>query len=335
LLVESGRGWLGAAFIPSNTFTVSEIKLLNKTILTILAIVIINSGSHAMDLYQVRYFLTIAETGNFSRAAERLYLSQPSLSTGIKKLEQELGVALFERGGRRTVLTPAGRSFLEKATIIMGQYQSAMHELKGFHEQPMLRLGALTTLRVSDLADLVSTFQQHHPNVSIELRDGSQEKLRDWLEQGEVDIMLTVLSEREEPQASTVLFRQPLMLAVPDNHPFAHRTSVRLAELDGQPFIDRINCEFAQRECEILDAASIRPKVVYRASHEEWVISWIKAGLGISIMPLWRGLKGIVYLPIVDLDFQRTIGIKWRHQQNTKIVEQFCHYAASHNWEVL
>lgn len=287
-----------------------------------------------MDLYQVRYFLTIAETGNFSRAAERLYLSQPSLSTGIKKLEQELGVSLFERGGRRTVLTTAGRVFLKKATIIMDQYQAALHELKGFDDQPILRLGALTTMRVTELADLVSTFQQHHLNVTIELRDGTQEKLRDWLEQGEVDVALTVLGDREEPQASAVLFRQPLLLAVPHTHPFAQRTSVRLEELDDQPFIDRINCEFAERECEILEAKNIHPKVVNRASHEEWVISWIKAGLGISIMPRWRGLMGIVYIPIVDLDFQRTIGIKWRQQQSSKIVEQFCHYAASHNWEV-
>ena len=93
------------------------VKLLSKTIFAIKVIGSINS----IDLYQVRYFLTIAETGNFSQAAERLYLSQPSLSKGIKKLEQELSVTLFERGGRRTVLTAAGRSFLEKATVIMEQ----------------------------------------------------------------------------------------------------------------------------------------------------------------------------------------------------------------------
>jgi DNA-binding transcriptional LysR family regulator len=324
------EGFIGVSYALAHAFMLGEVKLLSKTILAIEAI----KGINSMDLSQVRYFLTIAETGNFSRAAERLYLSQPSLSTSIKKLEQELGVALFERGGRRTVLTTAGRSFHRKATIIMGQYQAAMHELKEFHDQPILRLGALTTMRVAELADLVSTFQQDHPNVTIELRDGTQEKLRDWLELGEIDVTLTVLGDREEPQASTVLFCQPLLLAVPHTHPFAQRTSVRLAELDGQPFIDRINCEFAQRECEILDAANIHPKVVYRASHEEWVISWIKAALGISIMPRWRGLTGIVYLPVVDLDFQRTIGIKWRRQQNSKIVEQFCHYATSHSWEV-
>ncbi|NJN91106.1 MAG: LysR family transcriptional regulator [Leptolyngbyaceae cyanobacterium SL_5_14] len=294
-----------------------------------------------MDLYQVRYFLTIAETGNFSRAAERLYLSQPSLSTGIKKLEQELGVSLFERGGRRTVLTAAGRSFLEKATVIMEQYQAALHELKGFHDQPILRVGVLSTMRVAELADLVSRFQHHHPNVAIELHDGTLETLREGLEQGDIDVAVTVLSLRpstdssvqDESQNSTTLFRQPLWLAVPPSHSFAQRASIRLAELDGQPFIDRVNCEFFQQECQILNAANIHPKVVYRASHEEWVIALVRAGLGISIMPYWCGLTEITYLPIADLDFQRTIGLKWRQHQNSDLVEQFCRFASSHDWE--
>ena len=294
-----------------------------------------------MDLYQIRYFLTIAETGNFSRAAERLYLSQPSLSTGIKKLEKELGVTLFERGGRRTVLTPAGRSFLAKATAIVEQYQSALHELKGFREQPTLRVGVLSTMRVAELAELVSSFREHHPNVTFELYDRTLDKLRDSLEAGEVDVAITVLSVRsntdasirEDPQTSTVLFQQPLLLAVPLSHPFAQRASVRLAELDGQPFIDRVNCEFFQQECQILNAANVKPKVVYRASQEEWVISLVGAGLGLSIMPYWHGLAGIVYLPIADLNFQRTIGLRWRQHQKSELVEQFCRFAASHSWE--
>ncbi|MEM7772671.1 MAG: LysR family transcriptional regulator [Cyanobacteria bacterium P01_E01_bin.6] len=294
-----------------------------------------------MDLYQVRYFLTIAETGTFSRAAERLYLSQPSLSAGIKKLEQELGVSLFERGGRRTVLTAAGRSFMEKATVIMDQYQAALHELKGFNDETTLRIGVLSTMRVAILANLVSTFQQQYPHVTLELHDGTLGTLQKDLEQGDIDVALTVLGLRgvtepdlhPDPQASTMLFRQPLMLAAPPSHPFAQRSSIRLADLDGQPFIDRVSCEFFPKECQILDAANIRPKVVYRASHEEWVISLLQAGLGLCIMPFWRGIPGIVYLPVSDLDFQRTVGVKWRSPQPSELVTQFCRFASSHNWE--
>lgn len=294
-----------------------------------------------MDLYQIRYFLTIAETGNFSRAAERLYLSQPSLSAGIKKLEQELGVSLFERGGRRTVLTAAGRSFMKKASVIMEQYQAALNELKRFNDETTLRVGVLSTMRVTVLADLVSRFQYYYPHVTIELHDGTLKTLQNDLEQGDVDVILTVLSLRgvthpmaqADSQTSNTVFRQPLLLAVPLKHPFAQRTSVRLAELDGQPFIDRISCEFFPQECQLLDAANIHPKVVYRASHEEWVISLIQAGLGLCIMPYWHEIPGIKYLPVSDLDFERTIGLKWRQHQRSDLVEQFCDFAASYNWE--
>ncbi|ASC70553.1 LysR family transcriptional regulator [Halomicronema hongdechloris C2206] len=285
-----------------------------------------------MDIYQLRYFLTIAETGSFSRAAERLYLSQPSLSAGIKKLEQELGVCLFERGGRRTVLTPAGRAFQAKAMAIMGQYQAALKELKGFYERPILRVGVLSTLRVAELAALVSTFQHHHPHVTIEVHDGTLALLREKLEQGDVDVTLTALADRDDPQLSTALFQQKLLLALPLTHPLAQRASIRLTELDGQPFIDRVNCEFHEQECQILAAADVQPNIIYRASHEEWVIALIQAGLGVSIMPHWQGLSRIAYLPIADVDFQRTVGMKWRQQQTSKLVEQFCHFAASHSW---
>ena len=84
-----------------------------------------------MDLYQIEYFLAIAEYGGFSLAADRLNVSQPSLSNGIKKLEKELGVLLFERGGRRALLTPAGKSFVEQAENIRQQYQSALNLVRG------------------------------------------------------------------------------------------------------------------------------------------------------------------------------------------------------------
>ena len=294
-----------------------------------------------MDLYQIRYFLAIAETGSFSRAAERLYLSQPSLSTGIKKLERELGVPLFERGGRRTVLTPAGRAFLTKAEAILEQYRAALHELKGFRDRPTLRVGVVSTMRVTELAELVGRFRKHYPHVTMELHDGTLETLQEELEKGTIDVAISVLSliangEKfgwEAPQICKALFRQPLWLAVPKNHPFAERSSVCLADLDGQPFIARLNCEFFKQECQILNSANVHPQVVYRASHEEWTISLLAAGLGIAIMPFWKGLPGIQYIPLSDLDFQRTIGLKWRQKQHSDLVQLFCNFATSHNWE--
>ncbi|PMB54025.1 LysR family transcriptional regulator [Fischerella thermalis CCMEE 5201] len=286
-----------------------------------------------MDMYQIRYFLAIAETGGFTKAAERLFVSQPSLSAGIKKLEQELGVTLFERGGRRAILTPAGKFFLEKAKTILNEYQVTLRELKGFHHQPTLRLGTLRTIRISSLARLIRDFQAQHPNMLIELVDGTIEDLRNTLESGDIDLAITVLDNREDPKTSMILYKQRRMLAVPTSHPFAQRGSVRLMELNQQPYIDRLHCELWGETQNLFASKDIQPQVIYKADHEEWVISLIAAGLGMSIMPEWQGIPGVTYIPVLDLPLQRAIGLIWRAKQESVVINKFCAFAASHYWQ--
>ena len=157
-----------------------------------------------MDIYQIRYFLAIAETGGFTKAAERLFVSQPSLSTGIKKLEQELGVIL---------------------------------------------------------------------------------------------------------------------------------KSVRLTELDGQPYIDRINCRLRSIIKQQFEVKRIQHHVVYRADNEDWVIALVAAGLGITVMADWRNLPGITHVPIADWRWERTLGLVWRTGQDNESVQAFCKFAIGHNWQ--
>jgi DNA-binding transcriptional LysR family regulator len=131
-----------------------------------------------MDTNQIRYFLAIVETGGFTKAADSLMLSQPALSLSMRRLEQELGVTLFERGGRRAMLTPAGQFFLETARDILNQYEVALNGLRTFSSQPSLRLGMLRTLRIDDLSRMITTFREQYPNIVIELRDGSAKDLQ-------------------------------------------------------------------------------------------------------------------------------------------------------------
>lgn len=285
-----------------------------------------------MDLYQIRYFLVIVETGSFTKAAERLFVSQPSLSAGIKKLEQELKVTLLERGGRRTALTPEGRFFLERARAILKEYDAAIHGLRGFHSQPVLRLGTPRTIPIASLSRVIATFQAQHPHVTLELRDGLPEDLQDLLENGELDLVLTAVNGPNPPQASQLLFQQQLMLAVPHSHPLAKRSSVRLADLDQKPYIERIACEVWRAYPNLFEAEGVHPRIVYRADHEEWVISLISAGLGISIIPVWRELTEITYLPITDQSLCRTVGLRWRSQQDSEWVDQLRTFLSSHDW---
>lgn len=286
-----------------------------------------------MDINQIEYFLAIVDTGGFTRAADSLFISQPSLSVGIKKLERELGVTLFERGGRQAVLTPAGQFFLDTAREILNRYQTTVNELRKFRDRPSLRLGVLRTLRIEDFASMIAQFREIYTHTVIELRDGTVKDLHRWLEQGEVDLILTEIGEFEDLDASQVLFQQQYLLAVSTDHPFANKSAVALTELDGQPFIGRSECEVWGKAPQIFKAAGVEPRVVYLADREEWAIAMVKSGLGITIMPVWPGLPEIVYIPIAEMELSRKVGLKWRGHQSSDLVKQFCLFAASHSRE--
>ena len=287
-----------------------------------------------MELYQIRYFLTIAEVKSFTKASEQLYVSQPSLSAGIKKLEQELDVVLFERGGRRILLTAAGQRFQESAQAILAAYQSARHDLQQLKEQPTLQIGILHTLRSSNIAKIIGAFHKQYSHVTVVVLSGHLQDLQDWLEQGKIDLAITWLREQDNLQNSQFLFHQPLTLAIPHHHKFAQAKSVCLADLDGQPYIERINCEFWRAYDKMFEAAGVKPNIVYSANNEEWVISLIQEGMGISIMPTWADLTTIIYVPMTDLSLSRTIGLRWRSQQELKPLEWFRDFAMEHDWQV-
>jgi DNA-binding transcriptional LysR family regulator len=286
-----------------------------------------------MDIYQIRYFLAIVETGGFTKAAERLLVSQPSLSAGIKKLERELGVILLERGGRKAILTPAGQFFLTKAQSILAEYQSALNELKTFKSQPVLRLGLLRTIRISSFARLIGVFRQTYPQVAIELQDGGTVELQERLEAGEIDLLVTGLDGIEANGNVLSLFTQGIALAVANSHPFAHRKSIRLAELDGQPYIDRIHCRLRLSVNQKFEEHGLHHQVVYRADNEDWVLALIAAGLGVTIMAQWRNSPGVTYVPLADWTLERTIGLVWRSGDKNDSVRAFCQFAASHDWQ--
>lgn len=287
-----------------------------------------------MDLYQIRYFLKIVEVGSFTKAAEQLYVSQPSLSAGIKKLEQELDACLFERGKRRILLTDAGRLFQRRAQTILAEYQSIHRDLKTLKGQSTLRIATLHSLRSYNMASLIGAYQAQNPNVSIEICNGFLEDLQDWLERGAVDLTITWLREQDTPQTTQFLFHQPLTLAVPQQHEFTKLKSVCMADLDGQPYIERLNCEFWKTYPKLFESAGIAPKVVYSSNNEEWVISLIQANVGMSIMPVWNDLSNITYLPMMDLSLSRTVGLRWRSQLNSESLQGFLDFVVDHDWHV-
>ena len=148
---------------------------------------------------------------------------------------------LFERGGRQVTLTPAGHFFQERARRILTEHEAVVRDLQAFQGLPLLRLGALCTLRIATLAALIHEVRCRHPYISFELRNGSLEEVQAWLQQGEIDVALTLVEPDSGPN-NHFIFSQQLSIAVADSHPVASWKIFDLAELDDVPFIERIKC---------------------------------------------------------------------------------------------
>ena len=280
-----------------------------------------------MDLYQIRYFLAVVDAGNFSRAAERVHVTQPTLSAGIKKLEDELGVALFERSNREVKLTTAGEQFISRARAISREMEQAKDELKAVRTQAVLRIGALKTLPMDSLAELVRSFRQSRPDVVIELADGADDELRARLRLDQIDLAVTVLRANDKATSSQVFIEEALFLAVNEGHPLAQKNTVRLQDLDGQPFIERINCEIWAEVQDEFKRCHVQPRVAYRAEKDQSVITLIGAGLGASIMPVRQNAHGVRFIPIENFALRRRIGLVWQENSQSKLVEQFSRFA--------
>ena len=283
-----------------------------------------------MDLYQIRYFLAIVDAGNFSRAAERVYVTQPTLSTGIKKLEDELGVTLFERTNREVKLTAAGEQFVTRARTIYREMEHAKNEMKAARTPAVLRIGLLKTLPMEPIAKLIHDFREIHPEVIIELVDDTDENLRAQLRLGRIDLAITALRADDTAGVSRVIMEEAIYLAVNQAHPLALKRAVTLNEVHEQSFIERINCEVWGEVRDAFERCHIKPRSVYRAENDQSVITLIAAGLGVSIMPIRSNTQGVTFIPIEDLTLKRRIGLVWQDLSRSLSLEHFCRFTEQH-----
>lgn len=284
-----------------------------------------------MNLNQLEYFLSVAETNSFTKAAEFLFISQPSLSVSIQKLEEELGVKLFERVKKRIYLTSSGKHFQAEAKEILARIETAKQELRqNSTSKQILKLGVLQTLSLDCVVELVSKFNEFSSNILIEHKNGSIVELKKWLERGELDLIITIITEGVELNSSQILFQQNYSAAVAKNHSLVGKKSLSSKELNDFPLIDRTICEKREYIQKWLVKKGIYPKIYYRTAHDEFCKALVAAGNGLAIMPASSNASNIVYLPFSDLNLNRQIGLVWRSKQNANVISRFCEFLTSH-----
>lgn len=274
-----------------------------------------------MEFRQIRYFATLARRLHFGRAAEELFITQPALSQQIRSLEQELGVELFDRSGRRVDLTTAGGAFLVWAERILSDVESAQTEMQEF--AGLLRgrvvIGTIPAQALGgiDLPGLLAEFHALRPGIEIVLREDITEELVRRLGSGQVDLALAVQTGDDLPPAVVTkpLFTEDLVLMVPAHHALATRRQVRLAELEHEPFVFRkrgsVNRKLVMRASA---AGGFSPRVAFETDEVSTVLALVGQGLGIAVTPrsIAEGAgASVVVLELADLSVERTIALMW------------------------
>ncbi|MBM4426769.1 MAG: LysR family transcriptional regulator [Chloroflexi bacterium] len=267
-----------------------------------------------MEIHQLTYFVAVAETGNFSRAAERCNVAQPSLSQQIMKLEQELGETLFERLPRKVVLTDAGRVLLPKALSILGELQDIKHTLtqnidNGYGS---LHVGFIPTIAPFVLPQVIQRFGREYPNASLTVQEDLTETLVRNLVDGTLDVGITSMPIAHKLIRTQELHIEPLLVASSKKHNIINRASIRVKELDDLPFIalSEMHCLGEQIQSFCLQQ-QVDLKVVCDTSQLTTVQNCVALGLGVSLVPRALALsdtsKSITYRPLSDTTPQRKI----------------------------
>ncbi len=202
-----------------------------------------------MEMHQVRYFLSVAQELNFSRAAEKCNVSQPSLSRAIQQLEGELGGQLFHRERHLTHLTDLGqmvRPHLETVYNAAVKVKRLSEDLSQLKRVP-LKLGIMSTISPDEIVDLIAALKTRYEGLELRLSDANARDLRDRLLAGDLEAVIYALPGEEIDERTHVmpLFSERMVIAIHQGHRLANERAFPVKELDGESYIHRMNCEFA------------------------------------------------------------------------------------------
>ncbi|AFQ59925.1 LysR family transcriptional regulator [Bacillus subtilis subsp. subtilis] len=289
-----------------------------------------------MEWEQLEYFQTLARMQHVTKAAKSLSITQPALSRSIARLENHLGVPLFDRQGRSISLNQYGHIFLRRVQAMMKEYTEGKEEIQALlkPDQGVVSLGFLHTLGTTLVPDLIGSFQQEYPNISFQLKQNHSYWLLERLKSGDLDLCLLASIKPENPIQWIKLWSEELFVFVPNDHPLASRESITLNEIAGERFI-LLKKGYALRMTvdELFEKANIQPNIMFEGEEATTAAGFVAAGLGISILPDLKGLdqSKITKIRVSWPECQRVIGIAWiKGRFLSPVAETFKQYVISH-----
>jgi DNA-binding transcriptional LysR family regulator len=288
------------------------------------------------DFRQLRYFVAVAEELSFTRAALRLHLSQPPLSQQIQALERDLGANLLERTKRRVALTESGRVFLEQARAILAMADQARGQVAAVAAGHSGQLRLAYTVSVSfhpALPQALLRYRQLAPQVRLQMSEMYTEPQYAALLAGQIDVGFV----RDQPThlqdarnlRLTVIDREPLLLALPADHPLANRQDIGLTEVAGDSFVSQpreLASTLYDRLVTLAAKAGFKPKIGQHAQQINGLLALVAAGLGLALVPASMRavrLPGVSYVLLDDPDAYLLLAVASRADDSSPVLQQF------------
>jgi DNA-binding transcriptional LysR family regulator len=264
-----------------------------------------------MEMHQIRYFLTVAETLNFTRAAEECHVAQPSLSRAVKKLEEELGGDLFRRERGQTHLTDLGRSMLPLLRQSYDAAVAAKEQAGNYRKADVapLRIGLSRTIGFRVIAPVLGELSRAFPGLDLHLSRGTAEEILTSLKAGDLELAIAAAAPVQwERFDHWPLFEEGFVVVAPAGHPKAGQANLSLADIAGETIVGRPYCESEPEFLAAAEARHIALNLRHEAAGDRDAVALVERGLGFGILP--ESADCDPQLPrtaIADFDFKRTV----------------------------
>ena len=285
-----------------------------------------------MEFHQLRYVCAIADAGNFSRAAERCQITQPSLSQQVLKLEEELGTRLFDRLGRSLRLTEAGRAFIPRARAILEQMEAARSsaadqntDLRG-----SVAVGVIPTVAPYLIPRYVARFARKYPDAKLRIVEETTSVLVESLRDLSIDLAILALPLRHKDLELFPIRTEPLFAALRRGHPCASAKSLALKDLRGESFVMlRDGHCFRDLSIDTCTRARITPNIAFESGQFSSLLGMVAAGVGVSLVPGMAIDRGVAcrYVRLSDPQATRTIVTAVLRGRSFNRVQQAFHQA--------
>lgn len=242
-----------------------------------------------IDLRSLRYFAVVAEELHFGRAAARLHMSQPPLSTAIRQLEERLQVPLFVRNHHQVTLTAAGLMLQQQAPLVFAQVEKAvdMTRQTGRGLMGQLEIGIISSSLVGVVPRALQLFRERYPEVVWRLHELTPKMQVEGLQDGRIDVCFFRMQRMEESLQHEVVLQEALMVALPIEHPLTSRVDLALTDLADQPFIlfGRRQSRFAEFLYQCCIQSGFTPDIRQQVIEVQTMLSLVGAGLGVALLP--------------------------------------------------